>query len=146
MVRQLFDRGLQVAPGHVQGIGEKRAGATTRLLVSVPLQRRRKPVLHLVAEHLLELGVAAEAELGDEPGHGGRADAGPLGEPGDALQAGNRIRSQEHPGQLPLGRAQAGQVVSDQLADPRLRRRVVCYIPAQSAPSRHILDKNPIAC
>ncbi len=99
-----------------------------------------------MAQRLLELRVAAEAELGDEARDGRGADLGALGEPGDALQPGDRVGRQEDPGELPFGRAQAVEAAPDQLGDARFGTCDVYYILAHCALGRIILDNDPNPC
>ncbi len=129
-MRQHVHSRLQVLGGHVQRVAQHRVGLAGGLIVSVPGEGRAEPRLHLVAQRLLELRVAAKPELGDEPRHRRRADVGALGEPGDALQAGDRVGGQEDPGELAFGRAQAVEALSHQLADPGFGTCDVYYILA----------------
>ena len=69
-------------------------------------QRRGVTRLHLLAQRLLEVPVAVEAEPGDEPHHGGCTDAGLGGEPRGGLQPGCRVIGRQRPRDLPLGRRQ----------------------------------------
>src|SRR4029077_19741579 len=111
--------------------------------VAVAGERGAQPGLHLVAQAFLKLGIAAKTELGDEAGHRRRAHARALGEPRDALQAGDGIAGQEDAGEPALRRAQAVQALAHDLTDPRAPRRWrrdICYILAQSSPLRNVLD------
>ena len=141
MVGEQLQRRLQVAPRDFQRTAHQRARAL-RLLLVVPRERRRKAGLHLLAQLLLELRVAAKPELCDEARHCRRADPRPLGEPGDTLQTGDGIAGQQHARELALGEAQVRLPLAHELADPRAG--VICYIRCHLFPSWHILDKHPI--
>src|SRR5260370_30358454 len=126
---------LQVVRRDLQRAAENRVCPGALRLVAITGEGRAQPRLHLVAEALLELRVASEAELGDEPRDCWRADARSLGEPRHALQAGDRVRREQSPRQPALRPAQAVQALPDDLADPGVSFRDVCYIlPQSSAP------------
>src|SRR5260370_29322488 len=97
-------------------------------------------------ENLLELRVAAKAELGDEAGHRRRADARPLGKPGDALQPRDGVGGEEDAGKPPFRRTQGVEALPDDLADPGVTRRDVCYILPQSRPPGTFLDNDHACC
>src|SRR5947209_5225907 len=87
-----------------------------------------------MAEAFLKLGVAAETELGDEPGHRRRADARALGEPCHRLEPGDRIGGEQDPCEAAFGRRERAEAAAHDLADARaLGRGVrdVCYIVPQ---------------
>src|SRR5207253_8717978 len=124
---------LKVVDRDFERVAEHPVGAGALGLVAIAGQRRAQPGLDLEAEALLELRIAMEAELGDEPGHGGWAHPGPLSEPGDTLQAGDRVGREQSAGQPALGRAQAVEALPDDLPDPGVSACDVCYILVQSS-------------
>lgn len=65
-------------------------------------QRRGTACLHLVAQGLLELPVALEAEPGDEADDGRRAHPRPSGQPGRRLQARRGVVRHQRPSDLEL--------------------------------------------
>src|SRR5438067_13142894 len=92
---------------------------------------------------LLKLRVAPETQLRDEAGHRRRADAGPLGKPGHAFEAGDGVTGEQHPGEPPLGRGEAVEALADELADAGgacMARRYVGYVLPQSASRGNVLD------
>src|SRR5207249_11401719 len=113
-----LQRALEVVAGALERVLDRGVAPG---LVAVARQGRAEPGLHLQAEALLEVGVAPKAELGDESGDRRRADPRALGEPGHALQAGERVRGQEDPSQPPLGRTQRVEALADDLSNSMLR-------------------------
>jgi hypothetical protein len=99
-------RGRQQPPGPGRDVG---AGAG--LLAGpggVASQRRVLPAGDLLAQPVLQLGVAREAQPGGQPQHRRPARAGPAGQPRDRLQPGHRVVGQQHPRDAPLGGGSAG--------------------------------------
>ena len=91
----------------------------------------------------LKLGIAAKSQLGDEPGDRRRADAGAIGESGDALEAGDRIRGEQDAGQPAFGRAEGVEALPDHLGDA-----FACYghfISSKLTLFRNVLDKTRTA-
>ena len=122
---------LQRRPQVVGGGVERRVdGRFVVRFVAIARQGRAEARLHLGPEALLELGITAKAELGDEASDGRRAHARALGEPRHALESGDRIGSKEHAGQPPLGRAEAVQALPDDLPDSATSR-FIHYISFQ---------------
>src|SRR5205807_10219507 len=117
-----------------------RSGRQWRMLDLEARELGGETLLHHEQKRFLELWIAAKAELGDEPGDGGRADARPLGESSHALEAGDGVRGQEDPGQLALGWAEAGLVLAHELGHAGEVSCNVRYIFAHLAFFWYILD------
>ena len=88
--------------------------------------QRRQPLrtrLDLLAERPLEVGVALEADLANEPQHGGTGDAGALGQLRQALEPGRGIGREQRARHPSLGRRHLPEPFADLLADRLARVR-----------------------
>ena len=121
--RHLGQRALHIGDHGAAIAGDEVARRPRRSLIRVRClgERGLQPQLQLVAQRLLEFGIAGKAELGDEAQDGGAADARAARELSHRLQPRDRVIGQQGKRGPALGRRQPRQALADGFGDGERR-------------------------